>query len=252
MVGQRTYGRGISRFVQELTKLTDRRAKLLSANIELATAISDNTIQLDRDGYHIYSEEGDFIVLNGVYYESGDRIVVMTLGGTRGQVVVLGGWNPSTVLSFPTPHAEIYVSSSGFTSISDSSNFFLAAGTYTNSVPGREFTHSGGRLTYTGELPRMFHIFVSCGISHDSINSRKIEIAIRKNGDVVVPSIMGGISDQEPNDRNNSLNSMVSLEKGDIIDVAVRNLTDTEDMQFDYLNIGISGMSFHNSVIGIP
>ena len=90
MVSQRrTYGRGISRFVQELMKLADRRAKLVSATIELATAVDDKTIQLDRDGYHIYSEEGDFIVLKGVYYEPGDRLIIITLDVTRGRVVVL-------------------------------------------------------------------------------------------------------------------------------------------------------------------
>ncbi len=99
----------------------------------------------------------------------------------------------------------------------------------------------------------MFHIFISCGISTGAINDQNIEIGVRKNGSVVVSSIMGGgAAGASAVVRNNSLNSMITLEKGDIIDVAVRILADTDDLTFKNLYICVEGNSFHNSLDGIP
>ncbi len=87
---QRSHGRGVSRFVQELARLADRRASLIATRLELATAIDDETISLDLDGYILYRSEKDFVVFEDVQFEAGDRLVVSTIGGTRGTVVILG------------------------------------------------------------------------------------------------------------------------------------------------------------------
>lgn len=64
--------------------------------LEYATANAPETITLDRDGYPIYAEEDDFVVLRGIQYVAGDRLIVATTGGPRGRVVVLGSWQISS------------------------------------------------------------------------------------------------------------------------------------------------------------
>lgn len=92
-------GTGMSKLRQAIRKLIKDDREVHYVGIEYATVIDNKTIQLDSDGYKIYSADGDFLVLEHVQFEAGDRITVATIGGIRGPVLVLGRWQKSVLIA---------------------------------------------------------------------------------------------------------------------------------------------------------
>ena len=95
----RPVGRGGAQMRQVIEKIAGRIVRRALSGMEYATAVTQNSIILDRDGYSIYSEEGDFITFERVQFEAGDRLLVSTIGGPKGLVVVLGRWQKSSLIA---------------------------------------------------------------------------------------------------------------------------------------------------------
>ncbi len=151
-------------------------------------------------------------------------------------------------LIVPVSHSEIYISSSAATTISDTTTYFLVNGTYTHSVVGTDFTHSGGRLTYTGNRNKMMHIFSSWGMKSGSVN-QDVEVGVRKNGTIVTASIIPRRLAVTNDVGSSALHSMLTMKDGDIIDVGVRNTSGSNDVTFTSLNLGI--ISSPNNMTGV-
>lgn len=247
----RPSGDGYTQLRQVIKSIVEEEIAEGFVGHEYATAIDEKTIELDRDGYRIYSEEDDFVVLEGVQYNPGDRLIVATVGGPRGRIVVLGRWQPSTNLIPIINHGEIYISTPAETVISNTSSFFLVNGTYTTSVVSSDFTVSDGRITYVGIPKRMFHVFSSWSFSVGASN-QNVEVALRKNGVFVQASVIARKLAASGDVGSSALHSIVTLEEGDIIDVSIRNLTMTNNVTFSYLNLGIIGMPSDMKFINIP
>lgn len=155
-------------------------------------------------------------------------------------------------LIVPVSHAEIHISSSTATTISDNTTYFLVnATTYTLSVTGNDFTHSGGRLTYTGERIKMMHVFSSFSMESASAN-QIVEIGVRKNGTIIESSVIERILATANDVGSSAMHSMFTMKKNDIIDVGVRNTSGSNNITFDFLNLGILSMPNNMTGITVP
>ena len=154
-------------------------------------------------------------------------------------------------LIVPVSHSEIFISSSSATTISDTTTFFLVAGTYTQSVSGTDFTHSGGRLTYTGDRAKMFHIFSSWSFLVAAVN-QDMDCGIRKNGTIVTASVIGRRLAVTNDLGSSALHSMITLKSGDIIDCAVRNTSNENNSTFNHLNLAVFSLPDNMTGIAVP
>ncbi len=102
-------GRGAVQIARAIKTMIERHNKANFVGFEFATAISSDIIQLDRDGYQIYSAEGDFLTLEHVQFEAKDRLIVTTIGGRKGPVLVLGRWQKSTLVAVERQYHHILV-----------------------------------------------------------------------------------------------------------------------------------------------
>ncbi len=100
----RPTGRGAQALKQILESLIRKQGNKSYSGLEYATANTQDSITLDRDGFAIYSAEGDFFTLEHVQFEAGDRLVVTTINGPRGAVLVLGRWQKSTLIAARREH----------------------------------------------------------------------------------------------------------------------------------------------------
>jgi hypothetical protein len=89
-------GSGYAKLMDVFRQIAKEQVSTFLTPLEYATVIDEKTIRLDRDGYPIYSADGDFYVLNGVTFQAGDRVIVSPIGDSRSSVLVLGRWSKST------------------------------------------------------------------------------------------------------------------------------------------------------------
>lgn len=106
-------GNGYARLHEVLRQIGHAETERIVTHLEFATAITSNSIELDKDGYQIYYDEGDFLVLNGVTFEAGDRLLVMPITGPRSQVMVIGRWQKSTEVRDRVSHPIYLVPAGG-------------------------------------------------------------------------------------------------------------------------------------------
>lgn len=85
-------GDGAQMVAQVISQMIDERILVQRTDAMYATVIDSNTIELDKDGFPLYKDQGDFYVLNGATLVAGARIVVVPIVGVRGKIVVLGEW----------------------------------------------------------------------------------------------------------------------------------------------------------------
>ncbi len=149
---------------------------------------------------------------------------------------------------FNVSHAEHYISATAATVISNTDDFFIVNGTFTHSVIGTDFTHSAGRLTYTGARTKMFHIFASWSFSSGSVN-QDVQMGVRKSGVIVTASIITRRLAVANDVGSSAMHAMITLATDDIIDIAVRNTTGSNNVTFDKLTLGV--MDTKNDVTGI-
>ncbi len=152
-------------------------------------------------------------------------------------------------LTYPVPHIECYISSSSATTISNTSDFFQVAGTFTNSVVGVGFSvAAGGQITYTATRTRMLHVYSSWGF-HEGSTNQDMEVGIRKNGTIITASIITRRLAVTNDVGSSALHAMFTVATGDTFDSAVRNTTGSNDVTFDKLNLGV--MALPNDMTGI-
>ena len=152
-------------------------------------------------------------------------------------------------LTFVKGHIETYISSPAATSITNTSDFFQVAGTFTNSVPGEGFTvTSAGQITYTASRTRMLHTYASWGLEA-AANNQIIEMGMRKNGTIITASIIRRKIAVAGDIGSSALHSMFTVATGDTLDVAVRNTSGTANITVDNLNIGV--LALPNDMTGV-
>lgn len=91
----RPAGRGFNQLGQAIEDLINRSVRNIRVSVEYATVINDGVIKLDTDGYELYAEDNDFIILSRMPFVIGDRVLVVPIGNVRGTILVLGPWQKS-------------------------------------------------------------------------------------------------------------------------------------------------------------
>lgn len=109
----RPAGRGAQALLQILKSLIKKERDSNYSGFEYATANSQDSITLDKDGFSIYSSEGDFFTLEHVQFEAGDRLIVSTINGPRGAVLVLGRWQKSTLIAARRQYHQVLLDETG-------------------------------------------------------------------------------------------------------------------------------------------
>lgn len=152
----------------------------------------------------------------------------------------------------PWPHAECFISTPAATSISDTTTYFQAAGTFTNSVDGSGFTaDDAGLMTYTGIRKRMFHIFSSWSFSSGNVN-QDVEVGLLKSGTIVTASIIARRLAVTNDIGSTALHSMITLAPKETVALGIRNTSASNDVTFTLLNFGIMGMPNNMTGITVP
>ncbi len=109
----RPTGRGGQPLLQIIKSIIRGEGNKSYSGFEYATANTQESITLDRDGFPIYSAEGDFFTLGSVQFEAGDRLIVATINGPRGAVLVLGRWQKSSLIAATREHPIRVVDEAG-------------------------------------------------------------------------------------------------------------------------------------------
>ena len=102
-----------------------------------------------------------------------------------------------------------------------------------------EFTHTDGRLRYTGEVTKQFSVNVTLSITPTNNNDFMV-IGIAKNGNVQqgkVIQTLGTTSETE----TLSLHNIVELAENDYIEVYVGNMTGANNVKIKTLDISLRG-----------
>lgn len=140
-------------------------------------------------------------------------------------------------------HAEIYVSSAAATTISSTSEFYQAAGTYTLSIDHENWEmKTNGRLRYIGKSPRMLHIATSFSITC-AANNQIIHIGTSKNGSVLTPSVVMRKIGTGADIRWGTGHAMTSIVNGDYLTIVVKNASSAANVTFETANLTIVSMA---------
>jgi hypothetical protein len=90
-------GGGSQKLRQVLESIANRQINRTVVEFLYGEVVGPGRIRLDVDGYELNAVEGDFIVLNKVLLNTGDRIIAVPVGGKRGTVLVLGRWQANAI-----------------------------------------------------------------------------------------------------------------------------------------------------------
>ena len=108
-------------------------------------------------------------------------------------------------------------------------------GTTTANSVNQKFTHTNNRLTYVGALQGEFHVTAVCTFVCSSSNET-VGLYIAKNGAVVNDSEMYTRSDSRNRAEGISIQTVITLQENDYIEVWIENVADTSNITVEFLN----------------
>lgn len=153
-------------------------------------------------------------------------------------------------------HGEIYISDTVETVITNSDDFFPAAGVWTLSPFDRHWTMAiNGQLRFTGRKRRMLHIACSWSMIAAS-NNQIVSILAAKNGITITPSrvqrkistgtdvgtgALHAFTDAKPGVK--SRNFKTDIKFGDYLEIQVRNTSGANNVTFETANLFVMDMA---------
>lgn len=139
-----------SQFRQVVNRMIDARMNAQSTVLLYGTVIRDGVITLDRDGFEISQQEGEYILLHGVTLEPDDRIVAVPINGVRGTILVLGTWQDLRLVTRRREHPYYFaeVSTVGTVAPPDPNSESVPIGSIQLS---RSWLHVAARLRLIGK-----------------------------------------------------------------------------------------------------
>ena len=160
-----------------------------------------------------------------------------------GGIGSLSGADLSDIVATLLPdHAEITISSSAETTITDTTSYFQAAGTWalTADSAGWEMA-TNGQLRYTGAADRVVHATATASVVSAS-NNQTLYFGISKNGaDITTADIHRKISTGADVGAI-AMSAMTTVSTGDYLAIDVRNTTSTANMTFETGDLFVVGM----------
>jgi hypothetical protein len=110
-------------------------------------------------------------------------------------------------------------------------------GTTTGSADNEKFSHSIGRLTYTGGLTREFVISASASVNSVVTNSVSISVRIAKNGATIPESEAKANTSASGRNENFFCQAITTMNPNDYIELFVANQTNANSLLATDMNV---------------
>lgn len=121
--------------------------------------------------------------------------------------------------------------------IATQSVFEKIEGTTTPSVQNEKFSHSIGRLTYSGGITREFVVTASCSANSVVTNAVTITVRIAKNGVTVAESESQATTSATNRNENFYCQALVTLSQNDYIELFIANQTNANSLLVTEMNV---------------
>lgn len=198
----------------------------------------------------IINNSASMITLTGAVWENPGITTVRIV--PRGSVTLVSGVGGFWHVIHPyvgMPHGGIYVSSSAATTISDTTNYFAAAGTTTAQPDLNQFDMpANGRLRYTGKVPAHAHLVISTSLTSAS-NSQVVHLRIGYYDDSAATTTYLEHSEIDQKTQATggdiiaaALHGDLVMEENDYIFCAIRNDTSSTNVTLNFCYIFAMGM----------
>lgn len=127
--------------------------------------------------------------------------------------------------------------------IAAQSAFEKIEGTTTAGSNNEKFSHSIGRLTYTGGIARQFSVSASCSVNSVVTNTVTIAVRIAKNGATVVESEAKATTSANGRNENFFCQALVTLAQNDYVELFVANQTNANNLLATDMNVLVRSSS---------
>ena len=146
------------------------------------------------------------------------------------------------LVSLQNDHGEMSVTSAIETSIASADTFYPVLGTQALSSDAQNFTMpTNGRLTYTGNEVRTFHIAVSLSIVSAG-NNKVYEFTVGKNGSALTAPTQARKIATGADVGSTALHAFTTMDTNDYLELMISNTTDTTNATLNYANLFAMGM----------
>ncbi len=135
----------------------------------------------------------------------------------------------------------LYISTSSATTITDPTTWYKIAGTTTeDSEHMSNFTHTNGKLTYTGENTYMFLVCYSLSVSGDTNDI--VKFGISKNSQTPDPTSVSSLQIQvSSKTASSTCTYFTTLVNGDQLEMYCMNFADTNSITASYGTLTVLG-----------
>lgn len=121
--------------------------------------------------------------------------------------------------------------------IATQSVFEKIEGTTTPSAQNEKFSHSIGRLTYTGGITREFVVTASCSVNSVVTPAATITVRIAKNGVTITESESQATTSSAGRNENFYCQALATLAQNDYVELFVANQTNANSLLVTEMNV---------------
>ena len=146
------------------------------------------------------------------------------------------------VVTIEPDHGEIHVTSASATTVSDTTSYFDAAGTYSLDSGDDWDMNTNGQLRYTGTPDRYAEITVSFSITAAS-NNQTLHFRIAKNGTSIAASDTQRKVGTGADVGSGGCHGSTTVSTNDYITLEVRNETSASDVTFETCELYAKGFA---------
>ena len=145
------------------------------------------------------------------------------------------------VVSLTPDHGEISITSTTATTITDTTSYFPAAGTWALASGADDWDmNTNGQLRYTGATSREVHVVATASVTVAS-NNQTLYVGIAKNGaDISAADIHAKIG-TGTDVQAVTMTATIEVVNGDYVSLDVRNTTSTANVTFETGEITVMG-----------
>lgn len=110
-------------------------------------------------------------------------------------------------------------------------------GTTSASAENEKFSHSIGRITYTGGITREFVVTASCSANSVATNAVTITVRIAKNGVTIAESESQATTSASSRNENFYCQALVTMAQNDYLELFIANQTNANSLLVTELNV---------------
>lgn len=117
------------------------------------------------------------------------------------------------------------------------------AGSTTASTVNQRFSHSTGRLTYTGALIKSFEVTVASSFKCPSASQEIVGIYVAKNGSIIPESEMYAKTDTSGSPQTITNLIILTLQTDDYIEVWIENDSSNADLLVEFMSVSVKALN---------